>query len=184
MYQEIIDRIKPELDKVISFLRNELIKMHISRPSASLIEDINVDYFGKKVPLRQLGTISIPNPREIVIHPWDESYTESIQKAISRSPLGVSVIIEKDLIRVSFPSLSEEHRKNLVKVLSQKAEESKKIVRHWRQEAWKEIQGGARTGEIREDDKYRAKDKLQELIDEYNKKIEDMRERKEKEIME
>jgi len=183
-YQEIIDQIKPELEKVINFLEREVAKIRTGRASPSLIEDILVDCFGQKLPLKQLGAISCPNPRQIIIQPWDKSYIEAIEKAVSRSSLGMSPVVDKDVIRLSLPLLSEEHRKNLLKILSEKQEEAKKTIRRWREEAWDKIQEEFKEGKIREDDKFRGKDKLQELIDEYNEKVEKIGERKEKEIME
>lgn len=181
-YKEIIDKIKPELDKVIDFLDRELAKIRTSGASISLIEDVMVDCFGQKMPLKQLAAISLPGPRQILIQPWDDSYIESIQKALEKASLGVSPIVDKNLIRLSLPPLSEEYRQNLVKILSEKKENARKTIRHWREEAWKEIQERFKAGEISEDNKYKGKDKLQELIDEYNEKVEEKVEKKNKEI--
>lgn len=183
-YKQIIKKIKPEMDKVIAFLERELTKIRTGRASASLVEDIIVDCFGQKLPLKQLASISSPEPKQIVIQPWDKSYIEGIEKAISKSSLGVAPIVDKDTIRVSLPPLSEEYRKTLGRILSEKQEEARKTIRHWRGEAWEQVQNETKTGEIREDDKFRAKDELQKLVDEYNKKVEDIGERKKKEIFE
>ncbi len=181
-YKEIINRVKPEMDKVISFLERELSKIRTGRASSSLVEDIVVDCFGQKLPLKQLASISSPEPKQIIIQPWDKSYIESIEKAISQSSLGTSPIVDKDMIRISLPPLSDEYRETLKRVISEKQEEARKTIRHWRGEAWDEVQAKTKEGEIREDDKFRAKDELQDLVDEYNKKIEDLGERKQKEI--
>jgi len=183
-YKEIIDKIKPEMEKVVSFLERELVKIRTGRASASLVEDIIVECFGQKFPLKQLAAISSSGPRQIIVQPWDKSYIEPIEKAISQSILGTAPVVDKDLIRISLPSLSDEYRKNLLRILSEKQEEAKKTIRHWRGEAWEEVQERAKQGEIREDDKFRAKDNLQELIDKYNKKIEEIGERKKKEVLE
>ena len=183
-YQEIIKKIKPELDKVANYLKGELANIRTSRPSASLLEGIEVELFGKKMPLKSLGLITMSGPQEVVIQPWDISYIPAIEKAISDSPLQVSPVTEKERIRVSFPPLSKEVRESVVRVLSQKTEDARQTVRRWRNEAWKDIQDGFSKGEITEDNKYRGKDKLQEVIDEYNEKIEEMAENKKKEIME
>jgi len=183
-YQEIVDKIKPELDKVSSFFERELMKIRASRASTSLVEDIQVECFGQRFPLKQLGTISTPEPRQILIQPWDNSYIEPITNALSKSGLGMSPVVDQNLIRISIPPLSQEYRKDLLLLLSQKTEEAKRTIRHWRQMAWDEIQDGFQTKEIREDDKYRGKDKLQELVDEYNEKIEELAEKKKKEIIE
>lgn len=183
-YKEIIEKIKPEMNKVIVFLEKELVKIRTGRSSISLVEDIIVDCFGQKFPLKQLASISSPEPKQIIIQPWDKSYLEGIGKAISNSSLGASPIVDKDIIRISLPPLSDEYRKTLIRVLSEKQEEARKTIRHWRGEAWEQVQNETKTGEIREDDKFRAKDELQKLVDEYNKKVEEIGRRKEKEILE
>lgn len=183
-HKEIIEKIKPEMEKTISFLEKEFAKIRTGRASISLVEDIIVDCFGQKFPLKQLAAISSPEPKQIVIQPWDKSYIESIEKAISKSSLGTSPVVDKDILRINLPPLSDDYRKTLVRILSEKQEEARKTIRHWRGEAWEEVQEKTKTGEIREDDKFRAKDELQKLVDEYNKKIEEMGERKKKEILE
>jgi len=182
-HKEIIDKIKPELDKVINFLERELNKIQTSRATPSLVEDIEVECFDQKFSLKQLAAISTSEARQILIQPWDKSYLEPIEKAISRSIIGVSPIVDKDLIRLSLPPLSEEYRRDLLRILSGKIEETRKTIRRWREEAWSEIQEKFREGKIREDDKFRAKDELQDLVDEYNQKIEKIGDRKKKEIM-
>ncbi len=184
MYKEIVNKIKPELDKVISFFDGELLKIRTSRASPVLVEDIGVECFGNSYLLKQLSAISCPQSNQIVIQPWDKSYIEPIEKAISRSGLGLSPIVDKDIIRVNLPSLSEEYRKNLIKCLGEKAEQSKKTIRYWRDKSWDEIQKAFQEKKIREDDKFRGKDELQEIIDEYNEKVEKMVEKKRKEILE
>ena len=183
MYKEIIQKIKPECEKVIIFLEREASKIHTGRASPALVEDIVVECFGEKFPLKQLAALSTPEPKQIIIQPWDKSYVEPIQRAISQSNLGLSPIVDKDLIRISLPPLSEEYRKNLLRLLSEKQEEARKTIRRWREEAWDEVQEKFKEGEIREDDKFRAKDDLQDLIEEYNKKIDEIGEKKKKETM-
>ena len=183
-YKEIIKRIRPEMDRTIDFLSNELAKIRTGRASPSLVEGIIVECFGQRFPLKQLAAISSSEPRQIIIQPWDKSYIEPIEKAISRSNLGVSPIVDKEIIRISLPPLSNEYRQSLLRVLSEKQEEVRRAIRRWRQEVWDEIQEKTKKGEIREDDKFRAKEELQKLMDEYHKKIEEMGERKKKEIIE
>lgn len=181
-HKEIINKIKPELDKVIGFLDRELAKFRTSRATPTLIEDVSVECFGQKFPLKQLSAISIPEPRQILIQPWDKSYIEGIVKALERTGIGANPIVDKDAIRINLPTLTEEYRKDLLRLISQKQEEAKKTIRRWREEVWEEIQKNFKEGKIREDDKFRGKDELQELVDEYNKKVEEIGERKKKEI--
>lgn len=183
-YKEIINKIKPELDKVMGFLERELAKIRTGRATPSLVEDILVDCFGQKLPLKQLAAISCPEPRQILIQPWDKSYIEGIVKGLELANLGVSPIVDNEVIRIFLPPLTEEYRKNFLKIISEKQEQAYQTIRRWRDEAWKEIQEGFKEGKIREDDKYRGKDELQEVVDEYQEKIEGMVERKKREIME
>jgi len=183
-YKEIIEKIRPELEKAIKFLEGELQKIRTGRASPALVENIMVDCFGQKLPLKQLAAISCPEPKQILIQPWDKSYIEGIEKALSQANLGASPVVDKDVIRLTLPSLTEEFRKDLLRVLSEKKEQAKQTVRRWREEVWREIQDQFKEGNIREDDKFKAKDELQELIDEYNKKIEELGEKKKREISE
>jgi len=183
-HQEIIKKIEPELDKVINFLEKELAKFRTSRATPALVEDVVVDCFGQKFPLKQLAAISTPEPKQILIQPWDKSYIEGIVKALSETGVGANPIVDKEAIRINLPSLSEEYRLNLVRLIAEKQEEARRTVRKWREEAWEEIQEKFKTGEVREDDKFRGKDELQKLVDEYNEKIEAIGEKKKKEITE
>ncbi len=181
-YKEIIKKSRPEMDKAITYFDRELAKIHTGRASASIVEDLVVDCFGQKMPLKQLAMISVPEPRLIVIQPWDKSYFEGIQHAISQSQLGLAPVVDQNVIRISMPDLTSEYRQNLVKVISRAQEEARQTIRRLRDQIWSEVQKKEREGEVREDDKFKAKDELQEVVDEYGKKIEESGERKKKEI--
>jgi len=183
-YKDIIQKIKPEMEKAVGFLERELGKIRTSRASTVLVEDIQVECFGQRFPLKQLALISIPEPRQILIQPWDNSYIEGILKTLENSSLGISPVVDGNFIRLNLPPLSGEFRKDLSRAISEKKEATKKTVRHWREGAWDEIQEKFKEGKIREDDKFKAKDELQDLVDEYNKKIDEMVKKKEKEILE
>jgi len=182
IHKEIIDKIKPELDKVIIFLERELSRVHTGRATPALVEDVIVECFGQKFPLKQLTAISVPEPKQILIQPWDKSYIEGIVQALEKTGAGGNPVVDKEVIRINLPPLSEEYRKKLTHLISEKQEEARKTIRHWREEAWSEIQDKVREGIIREDDKFRAKDELQDLVEEYNEKIKEIGERKTKEI--
>ncbi len=181
-YKEIINKIKPELDKVINFFEGELAKIRTGRATPSLIEDVVVDIFGQKMPLKQLAAISAPEPRQLIVQPWDKSYIEPIERALSAANIGLSPVVDRDVIRMNLPIITEEYRRTLAKILSEKEEEARRTVRKWREEAWGEIQAKTREGKIREDDKFKAKDELQKLVDEYVSKIEQLGEKKRKEV--
>lgn len=184
MYKQILDAIKPEMDKAMGFLDRELTKIRTGRVSTSLVEDLMVDYHGEKTPLKQVASISVSGPRTIFIQPWEKDTILNIEKNILSSNLGINPIVEGDSIKIILPPLSEEYRKNLLRVLNDKLQMTRMAVRRWREEGWRKIQDGFRQGKIREDDKFRAKDELQDLIDEYNDKIKEKEEQKKKEIAE
>lgn len=182
-HEEIIKKIKPEMERVLTFLEKELQKIRTERASPSLVEDIEVECFGKRFTLKQLAAISVPKAREITIQPWDKSYTEDIVNALAKnSKMGVNPIVDQDLIRINLPPLSEEFRKDLMRFVAEKQEEARKTIRRWRDEAWREIQEGFREGKIREDDKFKGKDELQDLVKEFHEKIENLGKNKKKEI--
>jgi len=183
-HKEIINKIRPECDKVIAFLESELNKIRTGRANPSLVEDVVCDCFGQKFPLKQLAALSAPEPKQILIQPWDKSYIEGIVSALEKTGTGANPIVDKDAIRINLPSLTEEYRKDLIRIISEKQEQARQTVRRWREESWGEIQEKFREGAVREDDKFRAKDELKEMVEEYNKKIEDLGEKKKKEVAE
>src|SRR3989338_8964533 len=151
-YKEFIDKVKPEFEKAFKFLEGEMGKIRTSRATPSLVEDIEVNCFGQKFALKQLAAISTPSTSQIEIQPWDASYIEPIEKAILQSGLGMSSAVDKNIIRLSLPLLTEEYRQSLVKVLNAKAEEGRQTLRHWREDAWKKIQNAEKAGDLSEDD--------------------------------
>lgn len=180
--KEIIEKAKRELDKVIDFFGREIAKIRTGQASPSLVEDVIVEVAGQMLVLKQLAGISCPERRQILIQPWDKSYLEPIERALFKAQLGVTPIVDKDTVRVSLPSLTQDYRRDLAKMLGQKAEQAKQVMRKWREEAWSEIQKKAKEGVIREDEKFKGKDELQKLVDDYHAKVDALKERKEKEI--
>jgi ribosome recycling factor len=182
-YKDFINSVKPEFEKSFKFLDGELSKIRTSRASPALIEDIEVVAFNQRFPLKQLGSISTPSNNQIVIQPWDTSYIEPIQNAISQSGLGMSMAVDKNLIRLNLPMLTEEYRLSLGKTLNEKAEQTKQTIRRQREDCWNKIQAAQKAKEISEDDKFRGKDELQKVIDEYNEKIKNLVEKKKNELV-
>jgi len=181
-YKDLIQKVKPEFEEALEYLKGELAKIRTSRASPALIENLKVEIFGQTFPLKQLGTISIPQAREIIIHPWDSSYIEGIVKAIENADLGVSPVVSGNEIKISLPPMTEEFRENLLRIVSEKKERAKKMIREARERVWNQIQRGFREGKISEDEKYKGKEELQDLVEEYNEKIEEIVERKIEEI--
>ncbi len=183
MYKEIINKIKPTLEKTVNYLKEEMAALQAGRATPSLLENIEIDVYGQKMPLKQLAAIQVPEPRLIVVRPWDKSIIGQIEKTVSQSRLGLSPIIDDDVIRFKIPPMSEERRKELAKILQEKVEECRISIRRQRENTWKEIQDTEQRKEISEDDKFKAKDELQKMIDGYNEGVEEMKKKKEEEIM-
>lgn len=181
-YKEYIDKTKPEFDKAFKFFEGELAKIRTSRASPAMIEDIEVSCFGQKFPLKQLGSISAPATNQLVVQPWDNSYLEPIQTAISQSGLGMSSAVDKNLIRLNLPLLTEEYRSALTRTLNEKAEEARKTIRHLREDCWNKIQQAQKDKLISEDDKFRGKDELQKVVDDLQEKIKSLVDKKAKEV--
>lgn len=182
-YKEFIDKAKPEFEKTFKFLDGELAKVRTSRASPALVEDIEVNCFGQKFALKQLAAISAPQTNQLIIQPWDISYIEPIEKAISQTGLGMSTAVDKNVIRLSLPLLTEEYRNQLGKLLGEKAEQARQTIRRQREDAWNKIQTAQKDKLISEDDKFRGKDELQKVIDDYNEKIKNLVEKKKSELI-
>jgi len=183
MHTQIINDLKPHLNKTVDYLKNELNSLQVGRATSALVEEIEVECYNTKMPLKQLAAINSPDPRQIIIQPWDKEIIKAIEKAIRDSKQNFSPVVDSEMIRLSIPALSEERRKELVKILKEKMEECRISIRRHREEAWKTIQVQEHDGKIGEDDKFRAKDQLQKLVDQYNEKVEEIGKRKEEEIM-
>lgn len=175
--------IKEKLNKVVEHLKNEIAPLRTGRATPALVEDLPVDYYGAKTPLKAVASISTPEARQILIQPWDKNAVGPIEKAIQASSLGLNPVVDGSSIRLSLPSLTEEKRKDLIKILKQKTEESRIAVRKIRDEAVKEVEEKEKKKEIGEDDKFRQKQEIQKTIDETNKKIEETGGQKEREIL-
>ncbi len=183
-YQEIIDKIKPELEQLKEDFKSQLREIRTSRIAPSLLEDIKVDCFGKELPLKQLGVITVSSYKEIHIQLWDKSYTESVVSAIERKNLGLGIKVEGKDIYLSVPPLTQESRQNLIKLLNEKKEKVYQEMRRLRDKVWRELQDKSKSGEISEDDKYRGKDKLEDMIHDFRDELDKLTENKRKEIEE
>lgn len=172
-----------KLEKIIEHLRGEIASLRTGRATPALVEDLEVDYYGSKTPLKAIASISSPEPRSLVIQPWDKNAVQPIEKAIQGSSLGLNPVTDRDVIRLNIPPLTEERRRELTKLLGKRLEEARIHVRREREEMLKEIDREEREKRISEDEKFRQKNEAQKTVDEVNKKIEEVGVAKEKEIM-
>lgn len=178
-----LDDIERRMDGAVTALKAEFAGLRTGRASASLLEPINVEAYGARMPLNQVGTISVPEPRMISVQVWDRSMTKAVEKAIRESDLGLNPQSDGQLIRVPLPDLSEERRTELVKVASKYAESARVAVRNVRRDGMDHLKKMEKDSEISQDDKRLYEDEIQELTDRYVKAIDEALASKEKDIM-
>lgn len=179
-----IKKVREQMDAAVDAMRREFATVRTGKATPALLDTVRVEAYGSKVPLNQVATVNTPEPRLIVIQPWDKSVMPAIERAIQVADLGLNPSNDGTLIRVPIPPLSEERRKDMVRLLHKMAEEGKISVRHARQEANKEIKDREHEHDISEDEARRQTEEVQQLTDEYVTKIDEMMKTKEEEIME
>jgi ribosome recycling factor len=184
MEQNFLKELELKTEEIIKYFRGQLSAIRGSRPSPKLVEDIPVEYFGQKLAIKQLASIAVAPPREIQITIWDKQIVSGIAKAIESSNLNVSANVEGNLIRINLPPLSEERRRELIKIVKKEAEETRIKLRHLRDDINKKIVHELEAKKITKDDKFQLKEKVQEFIDKTNSEIEKILETKIKEINE
>src|SRR6266581_3507856 len=182
--EEMINGARDKMVKSVEHARAGFATVRTGRASGSLLDRIEVDYYGTATPLRQLSTINVPEPRMLTIQPFDPSSIKSIEKAIQESDLGLQPSNDGKLIRLPVPQLTEERRKDLVKVVRHMAEEHRIAVREVRRDALKHLQELVKKGEVGDDDERRAEQEVQKLTDAHTKTIDELLKHKEAEIME
>lgn len=174
---------KSDFDKIFDFFKSDIATIRTGRANPAMVEDIEVDYYDQKYKIKELASINTPEPRMVVIQPWDKGAVEAISGAIRKSDLGLNPTVDGQIIRLNIPPLTEERRKEFIKLLKQKTEETRVKIRRVREEIWDKVQKMEKAHEIREDEKFKAKDDLQKQIDDFNKKIEELEKKKEGELM-
>ena len=184
MLNSLYEEIKEKMEKTLNYYKEELKGVRTGRASAALFENIKVDYYGTPTPIPQVATVQVPDPRLITIQPWEPNMIPVIEKAIMSSGLNLNPSNDGKLIRVPIPPLTEERRKDLVKLIHKMAEEAKVAIRNERRAGNERVKKLEKDKEISEDEARKALDKIQELTNEYVKKIDEVTAKKEKEIME
>ncbi|MDE3838547.1 ribosome recycling factor [Bacillus methanolicus] len=184
MPKQVIANAKEKMTKAIQAYTRELASIRAGRASASLLDRVTVEYYGVPTPVNQLAGITVPEPRLLVIQPYDKSIVGEIEKAILKSDLGLNPTSDGSLIRIAIPQLTEERRKELVKVVKKESEEAKVAIRNIRRDANDDLKKLEKAGEITEDDLRGYSDDIQKLTDEHISKIDQITKDKEKEILE
>lgn len=182
--QDIISDAKERMGKSLASMEEDFNTIRTGRASSALFDKIKVEYYGNPTPLNQMATVSIPEARLVVIQPWDKSTLGDIEKAIQRSELSVNPSNDGKVIRINIPPLTEERRKEYVKVAKGMAEQARVAVRNIRREANDELKKRQKSGDLSEDDAKRGEDEVQKLTDDFVEKISKQLEAKEQEILE
>ncbi len=184
MIGKVENKAEKKMQEVLDELEEEFKNIQTGRARPSLVEDIKVNYYGEMTPLNQMAKISAPEARLLVIEPWDKNVIEDIEKAIMKEDLGFNPNNDGNVIRINIPKLTEERRKELSKLASEKAEEARISIREIRREGIEELEELENESKISEDNYYRGEENMQELHDDYIEEINEMLENKKEKIME
>jgi ribosome recycling factor len=184
MIDEIFEDLKERMGKSIDTLKREYSRLRTGRASASLLDGVRVSYYDTPTPLNQMSSIAVPEPRLIVIQPWDKTALGDIEKAILKSELGLTPMNDGKVIRITIPPLTEERRKDLVKVARKMAEDNKIAIRNIRRDANDMLKDLKNEKDITEDQLYRSQEEVQQITDEFISKVDEICAAKEKEILE
>ena len=184
MIDDLMEELRGRMGKSVDALQEELLGIRTGRASPALVERLQVEYYGTLTPLNQMASVAVPEPRLLVIRPWDPSALNDIERAIQKSDLGLTPMNDGKLIRLNIPRLTEERRRELVKLVARRVEEGRVAIRNLRRDALKDMQEFEKEKMISEDEFFRAKDEVQELTDQFIVKIDEIGRRKEEEVME
>lgn len=184
MTSSAVKEASAQMDRNIEAVHREFAGVRTGKATPALLDVVQVEAYGSRMPLKQTATVSAPEPQLLVVQPWDANLVNAVAKAIQSSDLGLNPSVDGDLIRVSIPSLTEERRRDMVKLLHKFAEEGRIAVRHARQRAKSEVEASIKAGEIGEDDGRRELDELQKLTGEHIARIDEMLKQREAEVME
>lgn len=184
MLNDVYEDARDRMQKALENLELEFKRLRTGRASIALVDGIRVEYYGTSTPLNQLATLTIPEPRTIMIQPWDTTIVGEVEKAILKSELGLTPMNDGKIIRINVPPLTEERRRDLVKVIKKRAEEAKVAVRNIRRDANEMVKDLKKEKEISEDDQFRAQDEIQKITDEFISNIDSVYNTKETEVLE
>lgn len=183
MIDEVLSELKQQIEKSKEALRRELTKLRTGRANAGMLDGLRVDYYGTSTPIAQMANVSVPEPRLITVKPWDRSQVQPIEKALRESDLGLNPQVDGELIRIPIPPLSEERRKDLVKIAKKQGEECKVGIRKARHDALDMLNEIKSNGDASEDDVERGKKKVEEVVSEAGQQVDQIIQQKEKEIL-
>ncbi|RPI03337.1 MAG: ribosome recycling factor [Calditrichaeota bacterium] len=183
MIENIKKDAKERMEKAVETVRNDFAKLRTGKATPALLDSIRVDYYGSPMPIKQIANVSAPEPRLLVVQPWERNMVAEIERAIIKSDLGLNPANDGIVIRIPIPQLSEERRRDLVKIARKGGEEGKIAIRNVRRDANERLKKDEKAGDLSEDECRDGQDDIQKLTDDYIKKIDEILQLKEKEIM-
>ncbi|MCS6797560.1 MAG: ribosome recycling factor [Myxococcota bacterium] len=184
MLEDVMKELKTAIEKAHEALRRELSRLRTGRAHPDLLDSIRIDYYGTPTPVAKMATVSVPEPRLLTVKPWDKSQVRAVEKAIRESGLGLNPQVDGDLIRVPMPPLSEERRRELVKLARKAGEECKVAIRKARHDAKDMVDALDKDGEVSADEADRARKKIEETVAAGTAKVDEILQKKEKDILE
>jgi len=183
MAEDVVDDLRQRILKTLDDLRRELAKVRTGRANPALLEGVRVDYYGQMSPLQNVANVTVADPRLIVIKPWEKSMIPVIEKAINAAGIGINAMSDAEIVRLPIPPLTEERRKEFVKLVKHKGEEHKIAIRNERRDAKELIEESVKEGDLTEDDGKKAMEKVQVEVDSGIKKVDEIIAGKEKDLM-
>lgn len=184
MMNEVLTETKEKMGKTIEALKKEMTRVRTGRASANMLDSVKVDYYGALTPLNQMASVAVPESRLITIQPWDATALKEIEKGILKANIGLTPSSDGKIIRISVPPLTEERRKEIVKIVNKTCEDYKVAIRNTRRDSNEMLKALKKDGDISEDDQFKAQDKVQKLTDDHVAMIDEIGQEKEKEILE
>lgn len=184
MITDVVKDAERRMVKAVDAAQHDYQGIRTGRANPALLDRLTVEYYGSTMPVNQVATISVPEPRQIVIAPWDKGAIPHIERAIQKSDLGLTPMSDGNVVRLNIPTLTEERRRDLIKTLHKKAEEHRVAVRNVRRDANEDLKRMEKAGEVSEDDVHRAQEQIQKLTDKYAEQIDGLTKAKEEELLE
>ena len=181
--KSVIDENRSEFEMALEFFKAELSGLRTGRANAAVLEDLPVEAYGSTMTVKGVGSILVPDAKTILVEPWDKSLLKEIEKAIRQAPIGLNPVVDGNRVRVTLPSLTEEGRKELVKIVGKKAEEARISIRNIREDVKEKIAAMEKANEVTEDERFRLQETLETQVKGWNEKIANLAEEKEQEIM-
>ena len=183
MIKDILKKASTDFDACLEFFKKDIASIRTNRAKPSLVEDVEVEAYGQRMRIQELASLSVPEPRMLLIQPWDKTVIEAIRSAIVKAEININPVVDGSSLRINLPQLTEERRKEFIKLLGRKTETARIEIRQIREHAINELVKQEKAGLLNEDQKFQGRDELQTIVTDYNDKIENLTKKKESELL-